>query len=275
MINTNEGEPVPCDDNKLLESAEIVIENLKQHIQQKQAEIEKYEKNWKKLGKKAKRCVRINNIVGGVYHNMNACFATLFGLASGFAAWLIGELKLESVASRLGGTRGSFDEIKAYLLNHPEELQKAQEQLGSTDINFVSGYLTGDDSLANALFAQTGLREFFAHNADIATNEALKLGGGVFVGLIALGLGGYLVGKFADDKRYKYAGEQYVYWEKIEDQKENLKYPKELLIQLSHQTDLFKSELSRTSHPDHYRNEVKKLVGKATEHLKSDKELKR
>ncbi len=273
MINTNEGEPVPCDDNKLLESADKVIEDLKQHIQQKQAEIEKDKKQLSKLQKKEDRL----NAIGNLYYNMNSLIAVVYGGISAIIATVSGVLKQNSIISKLGGTSGSFDEIKAYLLNHPEELQKAQEKLGSTDINFVSGYLTGDDSLANALFAQTGLREFFVNNADIAANEAQKFGGEVFVGLLALGLGGYLVGKIAYDNRDKYDSKIWHYNGKIYEQEITLERAQELLNELSNEKESFESGLRNGwgYHSDYHRGEVKNLVEKATRRLKSDKELKR
>ena len=271
MINTNEGEPVPCDDNKLLESADKVIKDLKQHIQQKQAEIEKDKKQLSKMEKKKDRL----DTIGSLYYCMDSLIAVVYGAISGGIAFLSGCIKHGSTVSKLGGTSGSFDEIKAYLLNHPEELQKAQEKLGSTDINFVSGYLTGDDSLANALFAQTGLREFFVNNAHIAANEAHKLGGEVFVGLIALGLGGYIVGKIAYDKSDKYYRKVRDYQDKIYEKIRTLERTQELLNQLSNEKESFESGLRSGGWSVYQRGEVKDLVEKATRRLKSDKELKR
>ncbi len=62
---------------------------------------------------------------------------------------------------RRGGNFRRIDNIKEYFLNHPDSLEHAKQVTGSNDLNYIAGFVSGDDSAAHALFTSSGLEQFF------------------------------------------------------------------------------------------------------------------
>ena len=75
-----------------------------------------------------------------------------------------------------------IDITRDYLGNHPDALAKCEEALGSSDINYIAGYLLGNDSLATALLASTGLKDFFVDiKISSLTNGVVMVGIGAML----------------------------------------------------------------------------------------------
>ncbi len=77
------------------------------------------------------------------------------GLSAGV---LLGYLKY---LNNCGGNFNKVANVKEYFLNNPDAFEQAKEALHSTDLNYISGYVMGEDGLATALWQSTGLYDFF------------------------------------------------------------------------------------------------------------------
>ncbi len=291
MINTNDGEPVPCDDETLLKEADDVLNQLRKRIQENEEQIEKDKKELNKVSKRRDKwnrwCCISERWPISVFAS-DSIGAGLYTFISGVVTVFGAVFKYGSSLAKHGGNHRGFDEIKSYLLNNKEALQEAQEKIGSTDINFISGYLTGDDSLSNALFASTGLREFLINNSQIATTEALKFGAEIFAGLMAIAFVPVALDAVFYKKYNKFDDKVWDYRKEIERKKKSLKGWNEWLDIISERCDSVKYYSKKLEDcvdvydkEDYVRSReynraiLKNHVEKATKALENDKELKR
>lgn len=79
---------------------------------------------------------------------------------------------------RDGGIR-NIDKDRAYFASHPEALEKAKEVLGTDNLDYIAGYVRGSDGLAQALFVDCGLKDYYYNNGVQAVID------GTITGLLA------------------------------------------------------------------------------------------
>lgn len=98
--------------------------------------------------------------------NGNSSELSFWGLFAALPSTILGAVATEFVCTDFNFF--DLDIARWYLTNHPEALAYAQEQLGTTDLNYIAGYVLGDDGLAQAVYSSTGLADFFM---DLTTHS--------------------------------------------------------------------------------------------------------
>ena len=74
------------------------------------------------------------------------------------------------------GGKNTFEQIKDYLKNNPNTLKHAQEKLGVDRIDYICGYLLGNESVVKAVSSPAGLTDSLVNNAiDSFSEDTMSL----------------------------------------------------------------------------------------------------
>ncbi len=77
---------------------------------------------------------------------------------------------------RSGGHWREIDNIKEYFAAHPSGLEHAKEVLGTDNIDYISGFLLGEDGPSRALRSSCGYDQFLADAGISAFHDGLFVG---------------------------------------------------------------------------------------------------
>ena len=145
-------------------SSEEIVEQLKKDLELKKVELKKAQKV---EGKASKNSSRISDIQGKIPWPGKvaacSCVASVASFLFGFP--IIGSIRYN---------------VKEYFASHPDAFEYAKKVTGSSDIDYISGFVKGSDSAAQALADACGVTDFHSACMNSAFVDAALVGCAVF-----------------------------------------------------------------------------------------------
>jgi len=145
-------------------SSEEIIEQLKKDLELKKVELKKAKKVENNVGKKSARIWNIQDKTpwpGKVA--ACSCVASVASFLFGFP--ILGSIRYN---------------VKEYFASHPDAFEYAKKVIGSSDIDYISGFVKGSGSAAQVLADACGVTDFHSACINSAFVDAALIGCAVF-----------------------------------------------------------------------------------------------
>ena len=219
-------------ENEMELSAKEIMVQLKKDIEQKKIELAEAEKASEEAHEKSSKSRR-------KYNNLSwpSDVAKRSGITAGVAAIIGGGV---SNFVRDGGNLKPIDNCREYFLNHPDKFEYAKEVTGSSDLDYICGFVSGNDSAAEALYAASGLKDFFWDNMCAAGVDAALIGAAVF----GIPIAGSLILRKYYDRKDRQASKQY---EKARSKKMSVRSEYKKLTETLEQMEMEQAKKSETN----------------------------